>query len=52
MAPIKWKEANSAPKVKGPIRCHTCRSMCRDAEHYLNHKCEPKPSLVRAHAIL
>ena len=29
-------------KVKGPIRCHKCQLMCRDAEHYLSHKCERK----------
>ena len=33
-----------ASKVKGPIRCHTCQLMCRDAEHYLSHECKPKPS--------
>jgi hypothetical protein len=30
-------------KVEGPIRCHKCQLMCRDAEHYLRHlsaKCE------------
>ncbi len=27
------------PKVKGPIRCHKCQLLCRDAEHYLSHKC-------------
>ena len=29
-----------APKVKGPIRCHKCQLVCRDAEHYLSHKCD------------
>jgi hypothetical protein len=28
-------------KVLGPIRCHKCQLKCRDAEHYLSHKCEP-----------
>jgi hypothetical protein len=27
-------------KVKGPIRCHKCQLVCRDAEHYLSHKCD------------
>jgi hypothetical protein len=27
------------PVVKGPIRCHKCQLLCRDAEHYLNHGC-------------
>jgi hypothetical protein len=40
MASLKWKNAHSAPKVEGPIRCHKCRLMCRDAEHYLSHKCQ------------
>jgi len=44
MAPIKLKDANPVSKVKGPIRCHTCQLKCSDAEHYLSHKCEPKPS--------
>ncbi len=26
-------------KVKGPVRCHKCQLLCRDAEHYLNHTC-------------
>jgi hypothetical protein len=47
MAPIKWKNANAASKVKGPVRCHKCRLTCRDAEHYLSHKCE-SPSLNEA----
>jgi hypothetical protein len=29
-------------KVKGPVRCHTCQLKCRDAAHYLSHKCEPR----------
>ncbi len=29
-------------KVKGPIRCHKCQLKCRDADHYLHHKCEPR----------
>ena len=36
MAPIRQEEVNSASKVKGPIRCHKCQLMCRDAEHYLS----------------
>jgi hypothetical protein len=32
--------ANIPSKVKGPIRCHKCQLKCRDAEHYLSHKCE------------
>jgi hypothetical protein len=36
--------AAKTSKVKGPIRCHKCQLMCRDAAHYLDHKCEPKPS--------
>jgi len=40
MASIRWKNTASAPKVKGPIRCHSCRLMCRDAEHYLSHQCK------------
>jgi hypothetical protein len=40
MASLKWKNANPASKVVGPIRCHTCRLVCRDAEHYLSHKCQ------------
>ena len=34
-------------KVEGPIRCHKCQLMCRDAEHYLSHlstKCEVEQS--------
>jgi len=34
------EHANIPPKVKGPIRCHKCQLKCRDAEHYLSHKCE------------
>jgi hypothetical protein len=26
-------------KVKGPIKCHKCNLLCRDAEHYLSHIC-------------
>src|SRR5438105_15863172 len=33
---------NPVPEVKGPIRCHKCQMMCRDAAEYLSHKCEPK----------
>jgi len=32
---------NPVSKVKGPIRCHKCQLKCRDAEHYLSHKCSP-----------
>jgi Pyruvate/2-oxoacid:ferredoxin oxidoreductase delta subunit len=49
MAPLKWKNAHPASKVEGPIRCHTCRLMCRDAATYLSHKCEI-PSLSQAMA--
>ena len=28
--------------VKGPIRCHKCQLVCRDAEQYLSHACEPR----------
>jgi hypothetical protein len=41
MALDKWKDANSASKVKGPVRCHKCQLKCIDAHHYLSHKCEP-----------
>ncbi len=44
MALMKRNDANAVSKVKGPIRCHTCRLMCSDAEHYLSHICEPKSS--------
>ena len=33
-------------KVKGPIRCHKCQLMCRDAEHYLSHACTSARSQV------
>ena len=36
--------AYKTPKVRGLIQCHTCRLICRDAEHYLSHKCGPKLS--------
>ena len=39
--------ADKTSKVEGPIRCHKCQLMCRNAEHYLSHisnKCEPEPS--------
>ena len=39
--------ADKTSKVEGPIRCHKCQLMCRDAEHYLRHrnnKCEVEPS--------
>ncbi len=32
----------SKPIVKGPIRCHKCQLMCRDAEEYLGHACKPR----------
>jgi len=53
MATLRWKKVGAAPKVEGPIRCHRCRLMCRDAEHYLQHQCEPKVilTLVRPHAV-
>lgn len=38
---IEQEHASTVSKVKGPIRCHKCQLKCRDAEHYLNHKCEP-----------
>ena len=44
MALMKRNDANAVSKVKGPVRCHTCQLKCNDAEHYLSHKCEPKPS--------
>ncbi len=25
--------------VKGPIRCHKCQMLCKDAEQYLSHVC-------------
>ena len=46
--------ADKTPKVEGPIRCHKCQLMCRDAEHYLRHlrnKCEPEPSSGRCHSV-
>ena len=46
MASMRWKDTNSAPKVKGPIRCHTCRLKCLDAQHYLSHTCKPKVHLM------
>ena len=42
MALIKQENSTSVHKVKGPLRCHTCRLMCRDAEHYLSHTCAPR----------
>ena len=44
MTNLKLDHADETSKVKGPIRCHKCQLMCRDAEHYLSHKCEPKLS--------
>ena len=43
MTNLKADPANETSKVKGPIRCHKCQLMCRDAEHYLSHECKPKP---------
>lgn len=45
MAAIKWKDAHNASQIKGPIRCHTCRLLCRDPEHYLSHICKAGLSL-------
>ena len=39
---INQTNADSVSKVRGLIQCHSCRLICRDAEHYLSHKCEPK----------
>jgi len=39
------KQQRGRSEVKGPIRCHKCQLLCRDAEHYLSHKCEPRPSI-------
>ncbi len=44
MALMRRNDANAVSKVKGPIRCHKCQLKCLDAEHYLSHNCEPKPS--------
>ncbi len=38
----KPNAAKPASVVKGPIRCHKCQLVCRDAAHYLSHKCESK----------
>ena len=47
MAAMRWKNANTAAaKVVGPIRCHRCSTMCRDANQYLSHKCGSQPSLT------
>lgn len=40
----KTEYSKNPSKVKGPIRCHKCQLVCRDAEHYLNHICKPTPS--------
>lgn len=42
------KKTRTPAKVIGPIRCHTCQQLCRDAEHYLSHRCEPKSENVRS----
>src|SRR5438270_12715174 len=39
---ITRKRSSPPPQVKGPIRCHKCQLKCRDAPHYLSHRCEPK----------
>jgi hypothetical protein len=44
MVPMKWKDAKSACKVEGCVRCHKCQLVCSNAEHYLSHECET-PSL-------
>ena len=36
------KKSSARCEVKGPIRCHKCQALCRDAVEYLGHKCEPK----------
>lgn len=46
MASLSWKNTNAAAKVVGPIRCHRCSAMCRDAANYLSHKCGSTPSLT------
>jgi len=46
MASRKSDAANTGSKVKGLIRCHKCQLKCRDSRHYLNHKCEPTPSIA------
>ncbi len=43
------KHANIPSKVKGSIRCHKCQLKCRDAEHYLSHKCELASVLALPH---
>lgn len=40
---------NNPPKVEGPVRCHKCQLMCRDAEHYLSHECKASPSFIPVH---
>jgi hypothetical protein len=47
MTTLQPTRADKTSKVEGPIRCHKCQLMCRDAEHYLRHlsnKCEVEPS--------
>jgi hypothetical protein len=41
---MKAERTRIPPKVKGPIRCHKCQLLCRDAEHYLSHKCDSNRS--------
>ncbi len=36
------KKSSARCEVKGPIRCHRCQRLCRDAVDYLSHKCVPK----------
>jgi hypothetical protein len=39
----KEKSVKRTPTpVPGPIRCHKCQLKCRDADHYLQHKCETR----------
>lgn len=53
MALIKWKNADHASTVKGPMRCHKCQLKCRDAVQYLKHICKPMPSFsLTAHRLL
>ena len=43
MLPLKTSAVRAErPKsvVKGPIRCHKCQLLCRDAEQYLSHACK------------
>jgi len=51
MALVERKTSSVVSKVMGPIRCHTCRLICRDADHYLNHECAPKHRLTTGRRI-